>query len=203
MAVFLTTRSRGSAVPSASGSAVPLPGGVLQGRQWFQPLAPTMTMDAVPEIFDDPLVESPFMSFAPKLKADIEKRFPAIHHIDGTARPQVWPGGLWVPGLLARFWGKPGVRDDVSGQGPTKTCRRWRTVRSRGCGRGWAGGSQCWEPFRSIAEVCPAALLQGSVHRPQPFEVPHSGAGVLVVLVCPRCLPNGDVVLQATGCLAP
>jgi carbamoyltransferase len=60
----------------------------IKARQWFRPVAPTMNVDAVPEIFEEKDVFSPYMQFAPKLKQGIEKIYPAIYHYDGSARPQ-------------------------------------------------------------------------------------------------------------------
>eukprot|EP00668_Euglena_longa_P031923 GGOE01041195.1.p1 GENE.GGOE01041195.1~~GGOE01041195.1.p1 ORF type:complete len:586 (-),score=223.84 GGOE01041195.1:315-2024(-) len=57
-------------------------------RQWFRPVAPTMNAEAVPVLFEDDTVVSPYMSFAPKLKPGADKQYPAIAHYDGSARPQ-------------------------------------------------------------------------------------------------------------------
>jgi carbamoyltransferase len=63
-------------------------------REWYRPVAPVVRASDVLRYFDAP-VEAPYMSFAPKLRADVARRFGAIAHVDGTARVQtVEPGSL-------------------------------------------------------------------------------------------------------------
>ena len=86
-----------------------------QARQWFRPVAPTMNVDAVPEIFEEKDVFSPYMQFAPKLKQGIEKIYPAIYHYDGSARPQVFdvPPAISLNAIRSR-WGTEGACDLAS-----------------------------------------------------------------------------------------
>eukprot|EP00501_MAST-03F_sp_TOSAG23-6_P001919 GSMAST32.ASY1.ANO1.1999.1 assembled CDS len=62
----------------------------LKVREWWRPVAPVLTLDSVSLVFDEPdsFIVSPFMSFAPRLKPEMEQLAPAIWHYDGTARPQ-------------------------------------------------------------------------------------------------------------------
>lgn len=62
----------------------------LKVREWWRPVAPVLTLDSVALVFDEPdsFIVSPFMSFAPRLKPEMEQLAPAIWHYDGTARPQ-------------------------------------------------------------------------------------------------------------------
>ena len=84
----------------------------IKARQWFRPVAPTMNMEAVPYVFEDTGIYSPYMSFAPRLKPGIEKQFPSIYHYDGSARPQtvIHSANPWLHellGLIGKQIGQP------------------------------------------------------------------------------------------------
>ncbi|CAL1155893.1 unnamed protein product [Cladocopium goreaui] len=59
----------------------------LKSRQWFRPVAPMIADEALPEVFGRE-VKSPYMSMAPRVLKDVLERFPALSHLDGTARHQ-------------------------------------------------------------------------------------------------------------------
>ena len=56
-------------------------------REWFRPLAPSMKEEASAVIFGRPH-HDPFMITVLHVTADQQARFPAVVHVDGTARPQ-------------------------------------------------------------------------------------------------------------------
>jgi carbamoyltransferase len=56
-------------------------------REWFRPLAPSMKEEVSAEIFGRPH-HDPFMITVLHVTADQQGRFPAVVHVDGTARPQ-------------------------------------------------------------------------------------------------------------------
>jgi carbamoyltransferase len=56
-------------------------------REWFRPLAPSMKEEVSAEIFGRPH-HDPFMVTVLHVTEDQHKRFPAVVHVDGTARPQ-------------------------------------------------------------------------------------------------------------------
>jgi len=56
-------------------------------REWYCPFAPTGPVGTIDQ-FAIAASDSPYMSFAPQLTAAAKLRFPAIAHIDGTARIQ-------------------------------------------------------------------------------------------------------------------
>ncbi|HEX6730537.1 MAG TPA: carbamoyltransferase C-terminal domain-containing protein, partial [Pyrinomonadaceae bacterium] len=56
-------------------------------REWFRPLAPSMKEEVSAEIFGRPH-QDPFMVTVLHVTEDQHKRFPAVVHVDGTARPQ-------------------------------------------------------------------------------------------------------------------
>ena len=83
----------------------------LKARQWYRPVAPVVPRESLHDFFED-AGDSPYMSFAPRLKKEAADRFPAITHVDGTARVQSvtseeegWLHDLlrWV-GLLSGGW---------------------------------------------------------------------------------------------------
>lgn len=86
----------------------------MKSREWFRPLCPSIMFESIDKMFDStnntngylknyeriskgsfkmndgtyiPL--SKYMSFAPKLKKEMQERFPSITHFDGTARVQI------------------------------------------------------------------------------------------------------------------
>ena len=65
-----------------------------------------MTAAAAQRVFDEEHeVASPYMSFAPRLRAEIRGQAEAIYHFDGTARVQTVPtrtahAAAWLHALL-------------------------------------------------------------------------------------------------------
>ncbi|CAJ1440188.1 unnamed protein product [Effrenium voratum] len=59
----------------------------LKARQWFRPVAPMIAEEALPEVFGRP-ARSPYMSMAPRVREEVLGKFPALAHLDGTARHQ-------------------------------------------------------------------------------------------------------------------
>ena len=59
----------------------------LKFRPWYQPVAPLVAVEALPSIFGHP-IESPYMSLAPRVRPEMLAQFPALAHLDGTARHQ-------------------------------------------------------------------------------------------------------------------
>jgi len=61
----------------------------IKKRESFRPFAPSCLFEKVHEYFDVPSgFESPFMSFAPKLRASHRQLLAEVGHIDGSARVQ-------------------------------------------------------------------------------------------------------------------
>jgi len=56
-------------------------------REWFRPLAPSMKEEVAAEVFGRPH-HDPFMITVLHVADDMRERFPAVVHVDGTARPQ-------------------------------------------------------------------------------------------------------------------
>ncbi|HUE80795.1 MAG TPA: carbamoyltransferase C-terminal domain-containing protein [Pyrinomonadaceae bacterium] len=56
-------------------------------REWFRPLAPSMKEEVSAEVFGRPHFD-PFMVTVLHVAKEQQERFPAVVHIDGTARPQ-------------------------------------------------------------------------------------------------------------------
>lgn len=56
-------------------------------REWFRPLAPSMKEEVSTEIFGHPH-HDPFMITVLHVVEEQQGRFPAVVHVDGTARPQ-------------------------------------------------------------------------------------------------------------------
>jgi carbamoyltransferase len=61
--------------------------GYIKFREWFRPFAPVVKAEDAEKYFEFSGF-SPFMSYAPKVKEQFRKVFPAITHEDGTARLQ-------------------------------------------------------------------------------------------------------------------
>merc|ERR1712014_60408 len=58
---------------------------------WYRPCCPVVAAEDLELIFEpgpDLTHDSPYMSFAPPLKAWVKQWLPALAHIDNTARPQ-------------------------------------------------------------------------------------------------------------------
>eukprot|EP00933_Yihiella_yeosuensis_P024557 TRINITY_DN19043_c0_g1_i1.p1 TRINITY_DN19043_c0_g1~~TRINITY_DN19043_c0_g1_i1.p1 ORF type:complete len:291 (-),score=45.35 TRINITY_DN19043_c0_g1_i1:35-907(-) len=59
----------------------------LKARQWYRPVAPMIAEEALEDIFGRK-VPSTYMTMAPMVKEDVREQFPALAHLDGTARHQ-------------------------------------------------------------------------------------------------------------------
>jgi carbamoyltransferase len=59
-----------------------------KGREYWRPLAPSVTEEAAPGFFCNPYVKSPFMLLRFAVREERVKDVPAIVHIDKSARPQ-------------------------------------------------------------------------------------------------------------------
>merc|ERR1712129_411927 len=59
----------------------------LKARQWYRPVAPMIADEALHEVFGRD-IKSPYMTMAPQVRQDVRKSFPAMAHLDGTARHQ-------------------------------------------------------------------------------------------------------------------
>lgn len=60
---------------------------VLKDREWYRPVAPMIADEAMGPFFNR-TVKSPYMTMAPRVTDDVRKKFPAVVHLDGTARHQ-------------------------------------------------------------------------------------------------------------------
>jgi carbamoyltransferase len=56
-------------------------------REWFRPLAPSLLEEASARVFGHPH-QDPFMVTVQPVEESQRQRFPAVVHVDGTARPQ-------------------------------------------------------------------------------------------------------------------
>lgn len=59
----------------------------LKARQWYRPVAPMIAEEALRQVFGRH-VSSPFMTMAPQVLPETRRSFPALSHMDGTARHQ-------------------------------------------------------------------------------------------------------------------
>ena len=59
----------------------------VKARQWYRPVAPMIADEDLEKVFGR-VVKSPYMSMAPKVQDDVKEKFPALVHLDGTARHQ-------------------------------------------------------------------------------------------------------------------
>merc|ERR1712190_55201 len=59
----------------------------LKARQWYRPVAPMIADEDLEKVFGQ-VVKSPYMTMAPRVQEVVLKSFPALAHIDGTARHQ-------------------------------------------------------------------------------------------------------------------
>ncbi|MFG2250808.1 carbamoyltransferase [Spirillospora sp. NPDC048823] len=64
----------------------------VKGREQFRPIAPMVSLDRAPEIFEGPL-PSPYMLFVHRVRPEWRQRIPAVVHVDGTARIQTVADG--------------------------------------------------------------------------------------------------------------
>lgn len=78
-------------------------------REWFRPFAPVIPID-YSNFFLGKDVNSPYMSFSFLLLNDSVKRFPAVSHLDGTARVQTVSieQNPWLYSLLKKINDKGG-----------------------------------------------------------------------------------------------
>ena len=74
----------------------------LKKREWFRPVAPVVAVEAADRIFERRDVRSPYMSFAPALRAAAAERCPAMTHYDRSSRPQTVAAAddAWLHALL-------------------------------------------------------------------------------------------------------
>lgn len=82
----------------------------LKFRQWYRPVAPMIADEALEEVFGEE-VRSPYMSMAPLVRDNVRARFPALAHLDGTARHQSVgkDDEPWVHALLLAFGRRTGL----------------------------------------------------------------------------------------------
>lgn len=59
----------------------------IKGRQMWRPVAPVVPREHFTEFFSGP-IDSPYMSFTHRIKADHFNNLPALHHADGSTRTQ-------------------------------------------------------------------------------------------------------------------
>jgi carbamoyltransferase len=59
----------------------------VKGREQFRPVAPMVTLERAPHIFEGPM-PSPYMLFTHRVREDWRTRIAAVVHVDGTARIQ-------------------------------------------------------------------------------------------------------------------
>lgn len=80
----------------------------IKSREWYRPVAPVVLAARAERVVHEP-PNSPYMSFAPSLTEDARRRFPAISHVDGTARLQTVEDGFLAELLseVERLGGTP------------------------------------------------------------------------------------------------
>lgn len=71
----------------------------IKSREWYRPVAPVVRERDAARFFGRDCM-APSMSFAPALLSDAVHRFPAISHVDGTARVQTVRPGQFLHTLL-------------------------------------------------------------------------------------------------------
>ncbi|CAJ1409331.1 unnamed protein product [Effrenium voratum] len=73
----------------------------LKARQWYRPVAPMIAKEDLAKVFGRE-VASPYMTMAPRVVEEIRARFPALAHLDGTARHQSVSASEepWIHALL-------------------------------------------------------------------------------------------------------
>ena len=79
-------------------------------RTWYRPSAPTILREEVSNYFEKD-VDSPYMSFAIKIKENMRNKIPAVVHVDGTARLQTLTesDNKWAYNFLKKWLEKSGV----------------------------------------------------------------------------------------------
>jgi len=71
----------------------------IKSREWYRPVAPAVREGDAARFFGRACT-APSMSFAPALLADAARRYPAVSHVDGTARVQTVRPGQFLHTLL-------------------------------------------------------------------------------------------------------
>lgn len=59
----------------------------IKGREWFRPLAPIVTEEQFPDLFDGP--QGKYMQYKVECTEECRKHLPAVVHKDNSSRPQV------------------------------------------------------------------------------------------------------------------
>jgi carbamoyltransferase len=60
----------------------------VKGREQFRPVAPMVTVERAPDIFERGPIPSPYMLFTHGVRPEWRNRIPAVVHVDGSARAQ-------------------------------------------------------------------------------------------------------------------
>eukprot|EP00933_Yihiella_yeosuensis_P016348 TRINITY_DN14003_c0_g1_i1.p1 TRINITY_DN14003_c0_g1~~TRINITY_DN14003_c0_g1_i1.p1 ORF type:complete len:137 (-),score=17.98 TRINITY_DN14003_c0_g1_i1:144-554(-) len=104
----------------------------LKFREWFRPVAPMIADEALKQVFGRK-VKSPYMTMAPQVLESVRKRFPALAHLDGTARHQSVGESdePWIHALLIAVGGWTGLAALINTSFNTKGKPIVNTV--RGC----------------------------------------------------------------------
>jgi carbamoyltransferase len=78
-------------------------------REWYRPFAPVVRTEEANAYFEV-LEESPYMSFAFKVRDEWQTKLSSVTHVDGTARVQTLrrDDNPWLYGLLGKFRAKTG-----------------------------------------------------------------------------------------------
>ena len=82
----------------------------LKRRQWYRPVAPMVAEEAMADAFGRS-VPSPYMTMAPDVSPPIARAFPALAHLDGTARHQsvARRDDAWLHALLRAVGKRTGL----------------------------------------------------------------------------------------------
>merc|ERR1712050_272447 len=82
----------------------------LKHRQWYRPVSPMIADEALAQVFGH-AVKSPYMTMAPRVLDEVRERFPALAHVDGTARHQSVGENddPWLHALLLAVGNKTGL----------------------------------------------------------------------------------------------
>jgi carbamoyltransferase len=83
----------------------------VKGREQFRPVAPMVSLDRAPEIFNRGPIPSPYMLFVHDVDPDWRDRIPAVVHVDDTARVQTVDEAdePLVARMLERFEARTGL----------------------------------------------------------------------------------------------
>ncbi len=81
----------------------------VKGREWFRPLAPIVLEEHASRIFDIDR-PAPFMQIAADVRPEFRSQYPAITHVDNTARLQTVDvdNTPFLHALLTRFHERTG-----------------------------------------------------------------------------------------------